>query len=240
MDHLNTNLRAGDLVEILSPDRIAATLDSTGSLDSLPFMPEMAKLCGKRFRVARRSEKTCHDVPNGDAREFFGNDVVQLDEVRCTGEHHNGCDRQCRMFWKEAWLKKVLEVSPAAPPSADDLAALTERLVEVTTGDDGFYFCQSSQLGKATRSLSHWQTLQKCLHDVKLGNRGVIEMARVLVWTTLWKCGAKLFGKRTGGSCTRTPDEALKLHPGEIVEVKILRRNSDHSRQKGVQSRTVF
>ena len=33
------NLRAGDLVEVRSEREILATLDDTGALDALPFMP---------------------------------------------------------------------------------------------------------------------------------------------------------------------------------------------------------
>ena len=45
-------MRKGDLVEVRSPEEILATLDPNGELDALPFMPEMADFCGKRFRVA--------------------------------------------------------------------------------------------------------------------------------------------------------------------------------------------
>ena len=101
MNYSTAGLRAGEWVEVLSPEQIQATLDVNGTADELPFMPEMAPLCGRRFRVARRVEKSCHDVHQGGAREFHGNDVVQLEDVRCTGAQHGDCDRQCVIFWKE-------------------------------------------------------------------------------------------------------------------------------------------
>ncbi len=52
------DLRAGDLVEVRSEDEILRTLDSRGTLDSLPFMPEMLPFCGKRFRVSKRADVT--------------------------------------------------------------------------------------------------------------------------------------------------------------------------------------
>ena len=50
-------LRVGELVEVKSVDEILATLDERGSLKALPFMPEMLKYSGKRFRVSRRAIK---------------------------------------------------------------------------------------------------------------------------------------------------------------------------------------
>ena len=44
-------LRVGDIVEVRSEAEILATLDENGRLESLPFMPEMLALCGRRFRV---------------------------------------------------------------------------------------------------------------------------------------------------------------------------------------------
>lgn len=50
-------LRADDWVEVKSPAAITQTLDEDGSLDGLPFMPEMAAMCGQRFRVMRRRKR---------------------------------------------------------------------------------------------------------------------------------------------------------------------------------------
>ena len=45
--------RRGEWAEVLSLDEIQATLDAEGQLDGLPFMPEMVKYCGRKFRVSR-------------------------------------------------------------------------------------------------------------------------------------------------------------------------------------------
>jgi hypothetical protein len=36
-----------------------ATLDQHGSMDGMPFMPEMLQFCGRRFRVGAVAHKTC-------------------------------------------------------------------------------------------------------------------------------------------------------------------------------------
>jgi len=52
----------GDWVEVRSKEEILRTLDKQGKLDGLPFMPQMFKYCGKRFRVYRRAHKTCDTI----------------------------------------------------------------------------------------------------------------------------------------------------------------------------------
>src|SRR5580658_8469795 len=53
------NLKAGEWVEVRNREEILATLDEHGRLENLPFMPEMLRYCGQRFRVFKRADKTC-------------------------------------------------------------------------------------------------------------------------------------------------------------------------------------
>ena len=55
-------LRVGDLVEVRSEAEILATLDEHGMVESLPFMPEMLALCGRRFRVHKLAHKACDTI----------------------------------------------------------------------------------------------------------------------------------------------------------------------------------
>ena len=64
------HLRAGDLVEVRSLKEILATLDSAGTLEGMPFMQEMVRYCGKRFRVAGQGIEK--DAKKGDL-------IVQMD-----------------------------------------------------------------------------------------------------------------------------------------------------------------
>ena len=50
---------AGDWVEVRSKEEILSTLDKSGRLEGLPFMPQMFKYCGQRFQVYKRAHKTC-------------------------------------------------------------------------------------------------------------------------------------------------------------------------------------
>ena len=128
----SARLKAGDWVEVRSKAEILATLDKQGRLDGLPFMPEMLKHCGQRVRVSKRAHKTC-DPPSGIAARRMRN-AVHLDDLRCDGQAHGGCQAGCLIFWKEAWLKPVESRaaddsrSPAAGAcTEDDVWAGTRR-----------------------------------------------------------------------------------------------------------------
>src|SRR6266850_1015993 len=47
----------GDLVEVRPLEEIESTLDESGCLEGLPFMPEMGRFCGRRIRVFRCVDK---------------------------------------------------------------------------------------------------------------------------------------------------------------------------------------
>jgi hypothetical protein len=95
----------GDQVAVRSAGEIMSTLDADGTLDGLPFMPEMLGWCGKSFRIQRRSDKTC--VDGHPIRRFPANDVVVPEGPRCDGGSHNGCKHGCRIYWKQAWLRPI-------------------------------------------------------------------------------------------------------------------------------------
>src|SRR2546425_209689 len=100
------NLHAGELVEVRSEDEILATLDDSGRLNAMPFMPEMLKYCGKRFRVYKIAHKTCDNIQPWNVRQV--KNAVHLTGVRCDGRAHGDCDAGCLIFWNAAWLKRAV------------------------------------------------------------------------------------------------------------------------------------
>jgi hypothetical protein len=99
------NLKAGDWVEVRSTKEILATLDRKYALRGLGFEPEMAKFCGKRFRVYKKLDRIKLEA-TGELRKIKSPTVI-LEGVFCDGEFHGGCDRSCFCFWREEWLKKT-------------------------------------------------------------------------------------------------------------------------------------
>ena len=101
----NRPLRPGDIVELRPAAEILATLDESGALDNMPFMPEMLQYVGRRFTVSRRVEKICDTIAATGSRRVY--DTVYLEDLRCDGSGHGGCQAGCRIYWKEAWLRRV-------------------------------------------------------------------------------------------------------------------------------------
>src|SRR5215475_6681727 len=103
-------LRPGDWVEVRSKEEILRSLDKNGRLEELPFMPQMFRYCGQRFRVYKRAHKSCDTISG----KYFGrrlSDGIHLD-LRCDGQAYGGCQAACLIFWKEAWLKPIDEKTP--------------------------------------------------------------------------------------------------------------------------------
>ena len=142
-------LYRGDIVEVKSPSEILSTLDELGALAGLPFMPEMAAYCGRRFRVDRRADKVCDTVKYTGSRRVPN--AVLLEDLRCNGSGHRGCQAECRIFWKDAWLRKVAPDAPPIPPSeAEALIERASRNIQSRTEKDGKfetrYRCQNTDI----------------------------------------------------------------------------------------------
>jgi hypothetical protein len=255
-------VRAGDLVVVRSREEILATLDEDGMLDRLPFMPEMLRYCGRTFRVAAVAHKTCDPAHKTGGRRL-GN-AVHLEDLRCDGSGHGGCQAACLIFWNTAWLAKV----PAATDRRADLRPrLSERRLEQTTRAPGstperpLYSCQATRLYDATSPLKWWDPRQYVL-DLYYRNVTPGRWLRLLVlswFRALLRTGVafravhagyrgfhRLLLRRpapeVGGGLvpagTPTPVDSLGLEPGQKVRVKphaeIVRTLSHDNKNRGM------
>jgi hypothetical protein len=217
---MSAGIRPGDIVEVKAPEEILQTLDEDGALDRLPFMPEMIEFCGKRFQVSRRVLNVCNSGPYPDLREFTKHDVVLLDGLRCSGADHDGCQKGCMIFWREAWLRKVENIATSNVVDLKDSDRLRARLKTLVRPN--FYFCQASELLNVTKTLSRGERIANCLGEVRAGNCSPFGMVgRIGIWL-LWKMRHVILGVYARGNKKRTPTESLDLRPGERVEVKSL------------------
>jgi len=240
-------LRVGELVEVRSAREILATLDPSGALDALPFMPEMLAFCGRRFRVYKRADKTCDTIERTGGRRMLN--TVHLNTLRCDGAAHGGCQAGCLLFWKEAWLKRVPARVEASAVDGDvtEPGALAEgrarlmraaRVDEQTPGVEPRYRCQATELRRASAPLQWWDVRQY-VRDVTSGNVGFRELvggAGFWAFMQLLKLrGYRLlmasyeaFQRRRGGTpfpfkngvLDKTPRATLGLKEGELVRVK--------------------
>jgi len=218
MKFSSERLSPGDIVEVKAPDEILQTLDADGTLGHLPFMPEMVEFCGKRFHVSRRVLKTCISGSIAMMLGFRTDDVVVLDGLRCSGAAHDGCEKACTIFWREAWLRKVDD--PGVPATADWTGHQRLQSHLKTSTGPKTYFCQASELLKAARPLSRWERLGTCVGEVRARNCSAFEMAqRIGIWL-LWRIRRMVLGEYARGTQKTTPVASLNLQPGESVEVK--------------------
>jgi hypothetical protein len=211
-------LTQGQLVEVRSIREIAATLDVNGKFDGLPFMPEMAIHCGRRFRVFRRADITC--VEGHGLRRM--NAAVFLEDVRCDGSAHDGCQRHCLIFWKEAWLKSVEVDDSPLMLDAQSEAAASSALANLPTRKKDRYFCQSTELATATADLPSWNLLP----FVSQVRDGELTVSRFFLITALalFNLFRKFLGfkemGRLAGPKSKSSKNNLGLQAGEWVRIK--------------------
>ena len=223
-------LRHGDVVEVKSAAEILSTLDEQAALDGLPFMPEQVQYCGRRVVVDKRADKICDTIHYTGSRRLP--DAVLLVDLRCDGSRHDGCQAECRTFWKEAWLRRVDGATEPAPAPDERAAAallqLTSRNTKRTVCSEGKteirYRCQATDLHGASQHLKLWDPrpyLRECQNgNVQVG-RFLRVMTRAAVQEPLRKLGlvpeVHLPGTRTA---RKNPEPTLDLQPGERVQVK--------------------
>jgi hypothetical protein len=225
------DFRVGALVEVRSEAEILATLDADGRLDRLPFMPEMLKYCGKRFRVLKSAHKTCDTIQKTGARRMDG--AVHLEHLRCDGDAHGGCQAGCLLFWKEAWLRRVDDAEAREPGPSETQAVAggsctretLDRATRQAAADPGgeAFSCQATELFRATAPLQWWD-IRHYLWDLSTGNVGLRRFIRVMLiagFNALQrKRGGRSCPRMTAGTLKKTPSLKLGLQAGDRVRVR--------------------
>jgi hypothetical protein len=248
----SATLKAGDWVEVKSAGEIRGTLDAQAQLEGMPFMPEMERFCGRRFRVQSRAHKSCDTVDYVGGRRLWN--AVHLEGLRCDGEAHGGCQALCLLFWKEAWVRKVDgPAAPALPAPEKRAGGCTEAQVrlgcrrpgEPADAPDPTWVCQATQLLVASVPLRPID-LGQWIEDYTSGNTSLPRMLVgffLLAYETviggrygvgtplrwLWDMVSRLAGTppypgRRGRipAGGKTPSRRIDLQPGELVRVRTL------------------
>jgi hypothetical protein len=182
-------IKAGDLVEVRSREEVLATLDEQGCLDGLPFMPEMLPFCGRRFRVQAVAHKTCDTVFNRGGLRV--RNALHLEELRCDGSAHGGCQASCLLFWKTSWVRKISERLPATsspsihspnPPRGVCTGATLDANTAMGIDAHGkpVYSCQATRLPNASERMPPW-CLWQYVRDFRSGNVSLRRLSRVLL-----------------------------------------------------------
>jgi hypothetical protein len=172
----------GDEVVVRTQDEILATLDQTGCLDGVPFMPEMLQYCGRRMKVYKSAHKTCDYVTGAGTLRHLP-DCVHLGEARCDGASHSGCQARCLIFWKTAWLKGLEAAAQTSAKSEEPIAGQPRSAVHACTpqdlknacqekredGKDPIWRCQATLLPSFTNPIGDWD-IGHYIEDYRSGN----------------------------------------------------------------------
>jgi hypothetical protein len=236
-----SHLLVGDLVDVRPLKEIEDTLDESGCLDGLPFMPEMAGFCGRRFRVFRCVDKILDFGRSWRLRRL--EDAVLLAGLRCDGGAHGGCQASCYLLWKTAWLRTVRD-EPERRDGHRDGCAEPVRLpltVVAEPAAPSCYTCQFTQLTEASSPISRWDVRQD-LRSLLTGNVTLSAFC-VAVLTRLFNGVQRLFGgsaypPMSRGRLKKTPVVRYGFAPGDTVRVlgteRIAATLDEKSRNRGL------
>jgi hypothetical protein len=212
------DLEPGEVVRVRSAAEIFDTLDEKGMLDNMPFMPEMVQYCGQTLSVFKRADKTCGHSSQGLRRM---QNAVHLSNahlggaahgnIRCNGSAHGGCQASCLVYWKEAWLERVVSPNggPPSHPLPEREAPIPDAVIAATKADDRSepgdrpWQCQATQIPHASARLHGWEFDQYAA-DVR--NWGVLKVLRVMFVEAL---------NRVQRLCRRSLPPSLLVRGGE-------------------------
>src|SRR5208283_630182 len=181
------------------------------------------------FAVAARAEKVCDSVDFSGSRRLPH--AVLLEDLRCDGSGHDGCQAECRLFWKEAWLNRVSPEAPTPPPFPEqDRSALLERasrhvrsMQPIDNKEQLRYRCQATELPHYTQHLRTFDP-RPYVRELTSGNVGLARFVRIMARAVVEEPQVKLGLMPTvyfSGTAQRGETfEILNLQVGEQVRVK--------------------
>jgi hypothetical protein len=236
------SFKAGDLVEVRSAVEILATLDDNGCLDGMPFMPEMLQYCGRQFRIFKAGHKTCDSTWYGVGRRM--KNIVFLENLRCDGAAHMGCEAECLTFWNTAWLARPGKRSASNVATTRDEQWLQRTVHAAPVNGSPRFRCQATEHLRASKPIKSYDIWQY-VEDITSGNASVREVVRAVFLKSIWRLrflgvgwsvATRLYDRLHraiyGGPDPHvtgripegkpTPDVQLALRAGERVYVKSL------------------
>jgi hypothetical protein len=211
-------LRSGDLVTVRAFPEIALTLDGSGTLNGMPFLPEMLKYCGQTFPVWRRVNKLMQEGVDSGMRRI--RELVLLEGPTCDGRSHGDCRRACFPLWKTAWLKPADEKPEIRPDRLR--GAGNKRSYESEANLPIGRTCQVTELRKATAPLLLWDP-RRYYWDITSRTYKTGEYLSCILGGIYRKTLKRIIVKVVRKKPTAKPSipiENLNLQPGELVEVK--------------------
>jgi hypothetical protein len=189
------------------------------------------------------ADSSCDTVGATNKRlRRYGN-TVHLDDTRCDGSAHGGCQAQCTLFWKEAWLRRASQIggrtAGGIPRPRFTEAQLNDAVYRDRSAGEPLYCCQATDHAIASEPIDTYSPMQY-VRDVRSGNLPFGAMTKLLVWWILKRsrgfsgvqgagvavqhaeltCAAACSSPLSPANTRKTPREKLDLVPGELVQIK--------------------
>jgi len=157
-------------------------------------MPQMFHYCGQRFKVYKRAHKTCDTV--NPVRSLRIPNAVHLD-LRCDGEAYGGCQADCVIYWKTAWLKPIDEIGESTESLSKSMrdediqsGSCTEtdvwigtRIQDQNASGESRYVCQATQVPYFGTYLPWWD-FRQYLEDYTSGNETLGQLLRGVIYAS--------------------------------------------------------
>ena len=168
---------------------------ATTAVDKMPFMPEMLRHAGRRYTVSRRVDKICDTVTATGSRRLDA--TVYLDDLRCDGSAHGGCQAGCRLYFKEAWLRRVdegaseaqLEAGPS--PALEAVAEAGTRTVREGETEE-VWRCQATEALKASTHLRTFKDPGQYVREFRNGNFGRVRFIGLMIRALVMEIGRRI------------------------------------------------
>ena len=192
-------------------------------------MPEMAPHTGRRYTVTRRVDKICDTIAATGSRRMHA--TVYLEDLRCDGSGHGGCQAGCKLYWKEAWLRRVDDQlrrqsmrATASAAKLEHLAQAGTRTVRELGGDRSeVWRCQATEAFNASTPMKT-SNLPQYWRELTNGNFGLLRFiglaARGFIMEIASRVGLLKPLPLRGPGSQSTAVEPLDLQPGDLVQVR--------------------
>ena len=181
------------MVEVRSEADILRTLDADGKLDGLPFMPEMPASAASGIGSGRALHKACDTVDWQQYRRMES--AVHLEELRCDGSAHGGCQAGCLLYWKEAWLVRLEPQEGAAAAELNPTETAARALMAPGLPRRSFsarprserttrrppVLLSGDRASESDRGLLPWWEPNQYVEDITSGNSTVPRVIRALL-----------------------------------------------------------
>lgn len=174
--------------------------------------------------------------------------TVYLDDVRCDGSGHGGCQAGCLIYWNEAWLRPIDAVAGTSAVSDGAAEGRLQHLAESGTrahpprDGDGreLWRCQATEAFRASEPLKT-SDLRQYWREIKSGNYRLGRFISVATRGFFMEIASRVGALKPlplSGEGQQT--EPLGLKAGDLVQVRSPREIAPTLEPSGLSGRLSF